>query len=68
LVAALPDYPHTDHIAAPRLIEYDVGENPLRDELLTRPLRPVNGRLVVPEAPGLGIDLDPEAIKRYRVD
>jgi len=67
-VAALPDYPHTDHVPAPCLIEYDVGENPLRDELLTKPLRPVNGRLVVPEAPGLGIELDPDAIKRYRVE
>ena len=67
-VAALPAYPHTDNLPAPRLIEYDVGENPLRDELLTRPLRPVNGRLAVPEAPGLGIELDPDAIKRYRAD
>jgi D-galactarolactone cycloisomerase len=67
-VAALPAYPHTDNLPAPRLIEYDVGENPLRDELLTKPLRPVNGRLAVPEAPGLGIELDPDAIKRYRVD
>ena len=67
-VAALPAYPHTDHIPTPRLIEYDVGANPLRDELLTKPLRPVNGRLAVPEAPGLGIELDPDAIKRYRID
>jgi D-galactarolactone cycloisomerase len=67
-VAALPAYPHTDNLPAPRLIEYDVGENPLRDELLTKPLRPVNGRLAVPEAPGLGIELDPDAIKRYRID
>jgi D-galactarolactone cycloisomerase len=67
-VAALPGYPHTDNVPAPRLIEYDVGENPLRDELLTKPLRPVNGRLAVPEAPGLGIELDPDALKRYRVE
>ncbi len=67
-VAALPAYPHTDNVAAPCLIEYDVGDNPLRDELLTRPLAPVNGRLAVPEGPGLGIELDPEAVKRFRVD
>jgi D-galactarolactone cycloisomerase len=68
LVAALPDYPHTDHIPAPTLVEYDVGDNPLRDQVLTRPLRPVNGRIAVPEAPGLGIDLDRDALQRFRVD
>ncbi len=68
LVAALPDYPHTDNIPAATLIEYDVGDNPLRDQILTKPLRPVNGRIAVPEAPGLGIELDPEGIKRFRVD
>jgi D-galactarolactone cycloisomerase len=67
-MAALPGYPHTDHIPAPTLIEYDVGDNPLRDELLTRPLKPVNGRIAVPEAPGLGIEHDPAAIKRFRVE
>jgi D-galactarolactone cycloisomerase len=64
----LPDYPHTDHIPAPTLVEYDVGDNPLRDQVLTRPLRPVNGRIAVPEAPGLGIDLDRDALQRFRVD
>jgi D-galactarolactone cycloisomerase len=67
-VAALPGYPHTDNVPAPCLIEYDVSDNPLRDEVLTKPLKPVNGRLAVPEAPGLGIELDPEAIKRFRAD
>ena len=33
-MAALPDYPHTDHLPYPRMVEYDVGENPLRDHLL----------------------------------
>jgi len=68
LVAALPGYPHTDHVPAPCLVEYDVSDNPLRDEVLTRPLKPVGGRIAVPEGPGLGIELDPEAIKRFRVD
>ena len=27
-MAALPDYPHTDHLPHPRMVEYDVGENP----------------------------------------
>jgi D-galactarolactone cycloisomerase len=64
-VAALPGYPHTDNVPAPCLIEYDVSDNPLRDEVLAKPLKPVNGRLAVPAGPGLGIELDRKAIKRF---
>ena len=66
-MAALPDYPHTDHLPHPRMVEYDVGENPLRDHLLAQPLRPVAGHIHVPDAPGLGIELDPDAVRRFRV-
>ena len=67
-LSALPDYPHSDHLPYPRLLEYDVGENALRDELLATPLKPDDGELAVPEGPGLGIKLNPEAVDRYRVD
>ena len=67
-MASLPAYPHTDHEPYPRMIEYDVSDNPLRDELLTQPLRPVQGEIAVPEGPGLGIEVDPEAVGRYRID
>jgi D-galactarolactone cycloisomerase len=66
-VAALPRYPHTDNVPFPTLVEYDIGDNPLRDELLTKPLRPLNGRIAVPEGPGLGIELNPEVVEYYRV-
>jgi D-galactarolactone cycloisomerase len=67
-MAALPDYPHTDHLPHLRMVEYDVGENPLRDHLLLQPLRPVNGQIAVPDAPGLGIEIDPDAVKRFKVE
>ncbi|MGI9420423.1 MAG: mandelate racemase/muconate lactonizing enzyme family protein [Geminicoccaceae bacterium] len=67
-LSALPDYPHSDHLPYPRLLEYDVGENPLRDELLATPLKPVNGEVAVPDGPGLGIKLNPDAVDRYRID
>ncbi|MGI9435743.1 MAG: mandelate racemase/muconate lactonizing enzyme family protein, partial [Geminicoccaceae bacterium] len=54
-LAALPDYPHSDHLPYPRLLEYDVGENPLRDDLLAEPLRAANGEVGVPTGSGLGI-------------
>jgi D-galactarolactone cycloisomerase len=66
-MAALPDYPHTDHLPYPRMVEYDVGESPLRDHLLAHPLRPVAGQIAVPDASGLGIEIDPEAVQRFKV-
>jgi D-galactarolactone cycloisomerase len=64
-VAALASYPHADHVPFPTLVEYDVGPNPLRDELLTEKLQLRDGMLDVPTGPGLGIALDPEALKRF---
>ena len=66
-MAALPAYPHTDNLPFPPLMEYDVGWNALRDELLTTPLRAVDGHVRVPEGPGLGIELDPDALARFRL-
>jgi L-alanine-DL-glutamate epimerase-like enolase superfamily enzyme len=40
----------------------------LESDLLTRSLRIVDGRMVVPEGPGLGIALDEEALRRYAVE
>ena len=66
-IASLSAYPHTDHVPHPPLLEYDLGENPLRDELLLRPLVPVDGIMAIPDGPGLGIDLDLDAVARYAV-
>jgi D-galactarolactone cycloisomerase len=67
LVAAQPPYPAvTESEADPPWAEYDVAENPLRDELLREPLRPVNGVIPVPLAPGLGVEPDRAALERFR--
>ena len=39
----------------------------LQSDLLVRSLPIADGRMTVPAGPGLGIDLDPDAIERYRV-
>lgn len=42
--------------------------NPLREELLLEPLPPVkDGQMPVPQKPGLGIELDPKAVERFRI-
>jgi len=67
-VASLPTYPHGPNVPYPALVEYDVGANPLRDELFVEPLRFENGHLHVPTGPGLGVTLDPKALKRFAAD
>ena len=46
--------------------------NPLRDELCTRPVGNaaslVDGQLAVPQGPGLGVEINWDAVQRYRVD
>ncbi len=63
--ASLPVWPHSDHVPYPMLVEYDVSENPLRDELAVNPVRLGDSGLEVPSGPGLGIDLDQAAIERH---
>ena len=46
--------------------------NPLRDELTTKlvgsALQLVDGQLAVPMGPGLGVDINQDAVQRYRID
>jgi L-rhamnonate dehydratase len=48
-------------------MEYPVTPSPLRNELVSGIPRMVDGLVEVPDAPGLGIKLDPAVIERYRV-
>ncbi len=64
-LAALPSYPHADHVPFPPLLEYDVGQNELQNTLFTTPIRFANGYLDVPTGPGLGVTLDQDAVRRF---
>jgi D-galactarolactone cycloisomerase len=66
-VASLPDYPHAQNVPFPTLVEYDIGENGLRDGLFTTPMRAERGLIAVPRGPGLGVELDPDVVARYTV-
>jgi len=47
------------------VMELDYTYNPLREELLREPFRVKDGFLLPPEKPGLGIELDPNALDRF---
>jgi D-galactarolactone cycloisomerase len=47
------------------VMELDYTYNPLRAELLREPLEVENGFVVPPDKPGLGIELDADALERF---
>ena len=50
------------------ILEIDYDDVPWRDELITDPIDIKNGYLTVPEKPGLGTNINEEAIKKYAVN
>jgi D-galactarolactone cycloisomerase len=48
------------------VFEYDCSAHPFREQLVDRPLRQVDGWLALPEAPGLGVEVDRGALARFR--
>jgi D-galactarolactone cycloisomerase len=65
-LASRPAAPHTDNVPYPTMLEFDIAENPLRDRLVRQPLQPEAGGIAVPTAPGLGLELDPAGIDKFR--
>ncbi len=71
LVASLPDFPGSLTPVQP-MLEYDTTPNPLRELLAREPLGVLEqvakqGYVVVPEKPGLGVELDDGIVQRYRI-
>lgn len=64
-VASLGSYPHAGNVPRPTLVEYDQGANPLRDSILKNPLKASGGKIAVSDAPGLGVEVDWDAVARY---
>lgn len=49
-------------------LEYNVSDNPMLRDIIRNPVRlEPNGTIAVPTGPGLGIEIDEEAVGRYRV-
>jgi len=70
LTAIMPPLPHTCFPRAPEndaMFEYDRNPNPLRDELLVESFRLDGEALRIPQGPGLGIEVNEEALRRFCV-
>jgi D-galactarolactone cycloisomerase len=65
-LASLPYQPPCLFPVEP-LLELEQEQNPFRDHLAKEPIVQKNGRLKVPDGPGLGVEIDRKVIEQYRV-
>ncbi|MCG8483796.1 MAG: hypothetical protein MJA31_10845 [Clostridia bacterium] len=49
------------------LIELTLDENPMREKLAREPIKLSEGKLYLPDGPGLGIELDVEILNKYKL-
>lgn len=64
-LAALPDQPPAWR-PIPPMLEFEQTPNPLRDRLAREPIVPREGIVRVPETPGIGIEIDRDALMRFK--
>ncbi|KIP99286.1 mandelate racemase [Agrobacterium tumefaciens] len=63
-MAYLPPDPARRNPRAP-ILEFDRTENPYRQAVLTSPLDHVDGVVQIPDGPGLGIEINRDALEQY---
>jgi D-galactarolactone cycloisomerase len=66
LLALSPDLP-TSRYAQPPYLEVINVQNPLRDHLLVEPIVQRDGWVDIPTGPGLGVEIDRAALRRFTV-
>lgn len=49
------------------VLEFDQTEHPIRQAILQTPLLAENGVVAIPQGPGLGIEIDRTALRRFRI-
>ena len=62
MAAAVPNCPYIEFLPA------EMCDSVLRRELVIDELQFVDGKIPLPKKPGLGIELNPEAVEKYRVE
>lgn len=66
-VATVPNYPHATHVPEPVFFEFDRGENPLRNDIVTDPVEVVDGRTEVLRKSGIGVTVDETSVSNYEI-
>ncbi len=47
------------------MLEFDRSEHPARQAIMTRPIEHENGIVAIPTGPGLGIEIDRDALASF---
>ncbi|WP_347558215.1 mandelate racemase/muconate lactonizing enzyme family protein [Robbsia sp. KACC 23696] len=66
LMATLPTHTPTALSSQAPILELDQTEHPIRHAILTQPLVHTRGGLAIPAGPGLGIDINRDALDAFR--
>lgn len=68
LLAVMPDYPQSDIGPFRHYLEWDRSDNPLRTRMLTEPIELIGGEVTIPSGPGLGVEVDEDAMRPFLMD
>lgn len=66
LLASIAPHSHSALVPVEPLLEFDMTEHPIRQAILRSPIEPVKGRVAVPSGPGLGIEVDRDAVEGFK--
>jgi D-galactarolactone cycloisomerase len=66
LIAALPHNPPALHPIEP-LLEFDQSEHPIRMAIIEEPIVQRAGWVDIPNRPGLGIEIERQAVEKFRI-
>ena len=68
LLAVLPSFTPPSLYRLEPMLKFDCTAHPVREALLSTPIKRQNGIIAIPTGPGLGIEVDQKAIERCRID
>lgn len=64
-IATIPVANHSLNAIEP-VLEYDLSSHPFRQDLIAQPWQMENGRVAIPDRPGLGIEVNMDTIEQYQ--
>lgn len=65
VLSLIPPHYLGSEIGDEPMMEFDVYENPFRDRITTKKFELKNGYFDVPTAPGLGVEIDEDVVRKY---
>ena len=68
LLAVLPTHTPTSLNPVHPILEFDQTEHPIRQAILKEPISHSMGIVKIPDGPGLGIEIDTDAITKFKVN